>query len=136
MNTTDMLHTPEFRAALLRRYIAGAFIALMTRLHGEPVYVEDGECIALTPDRVAINILYHIEAPWIQEFGQEEGCRLACEILEKMLASGFMAECIRLSAFGVSELREMYRDIVFGAPDGELPDGFEFVSAENGEVRL
>ncbi|KJM57662.1 hypothetical protein B5M10_08235 [Pluralibacter gergoviae] len=135
MSRTDTLLTPEFRTALLRRYIAGAFVSLMTRIHGEAVYVEDGERIELTPDRVAINILYHIEAPWIHEFGQEDGGRLACEVLEKMLAPGFMAECIRLSEFGVSELREVYRDIVFGAPDGELPDRFEFVTPQSGEGR-
>lgn len=135
MSRTDTLHTLEFRTALLRRYIAGAFVSLMTRIHGEAVYVEDGERIELTPDRVAINILYHIEAPWIHEFGQEDGGRLACEVLEKMLAPGFMVECIRLSAFGVSELREVYWDIVFGAPDGELPDGFEFVTPQGGEGR-
>lgn len=104
MSRTDILHTPEFRTALLRRYIAGAFVSLMTRIHGEAVYVEDGG-------------------------------RLACKVLEKMLAPGFMMECIRLSAFGVSELREVYRDIVFGAPGGELPDGFEFVTPQGGEGR-
>ncbi|MDU5552737.1 MAG: hypothetical protein E6051_23660 [Citrobacter freundii] len=34
------------------------------------------------------------------------------------------------------EMREVYRDIIFGAPDGELPEGFEFVKPEGQEVLL
>ncbi|MBL5883236.1 hypothetical protein [Lelliottia aquatilis] len=130
------VNSPEFRAAFLRSFIADAYISLMIRVNGEAVYIEDGECIELTPDRVAMNILYHIEAPWINEFGHEEGHRLACEVLERMLSPGYMAENIHLSAFGVSELREVYRDIVFGAPDGEIPPGFSITTAGVGEVLL
>lgn len=39
-------------------------------------------------------------------------------------------------SFGVTEMREVYRDIIFGAPDGELPEGFEFVKPEGQEVLL
>ncbi|TDN60656.1 hypothetical protein [Scandinavium goeteborgense] len=126
----------EFRAVFLRNCIADEYIALMKRINGEAVYIEDGERIELTPDRVAMNILYHIEAPCIHEFGQDDGCRLACEVLEKMLVPGYMAENIRLSAYRVSELREVYRDIVFGALDGELPEGFEIVITDTKEVIL
>ncbi|HFS7482634.1 TPA: hypothetical protein ACH1O5_004892 [Enterobacter roggenkampii] len=130
------INSTEFRAAFLRSCIADAYISLMLRINGEAVYIEDGERIELTPERVAMNILYHIEAPWINEFGQEEGHRLACDVLERMLSPGYMAENIRLSAFGVSELREVYRDIVFGAPDGEVPPGFSITTAGVGEVLL
>lgn len=130
MSANLTVHSPEFHAAYLRACIADAYIALMLHVNGEAVYIEDGERIELTADRVAMNILYHIEAPWITEFGQEEGCRLACDVLERMLIPGYMAENVRLSAFGVSELREVYRDIVFGAPDGELPPGFQIVQTE------
>lgn len=136
MNANLVVHSPEFRAAFLRSCIAEAYISLMVRINGEAVYIEDGERIELTPDRVAMNILYHIEAPWINEFGQEEGHRLACDVLERMLSPGYMAENIRLSAFGVSELREVYRDIVFGAPDGEVPPGFSIITVGVGEVLL
>lgn len=133
MNANLRLQSLEFRAAFLRNCIADEYIALMLRINEEAVYIEDGERVELTPDRVAMNILYHIEAPWIHEFGQEDGCRKACEVLEKMLAPGYMAENIRLSAYGVSELREIYRDIVFGAPDGDLPEGFEIVITDTKE---
>lgn len=133
MRCNHELLTPEFRTALLRRYIAEAFINLMTRMHGEPVCVEDGERISLTTDKVATNILYHIEFPWIEEYGPEEGSILAAETLQQMLAPGFMAENLRLSVFGVTEMREMYRDIVFGAPDGELPPGCHFTSDNGGD---
>ena len=136
MHANIGINSPEFRAAFLRSCIADAYISLMLRINGEAVYIEDGERIELTPDRVAMNILYHIEAPWINEFGQEEEHRLACDVLERMLAPGYMAENIRLSAFGVSELREVYRDIVFGAPDGEVPPGFSITTAGVGEVLL
>ncbi|WP_263070152.1 hypothetical protein [Enterobacter huaxiensis] len=136
MSANLAVHSPEFRAAFLRSCIADAYICLMVRTNGEAVYIEDGERIELTAERVAMNILYHIEAPWINEFGQEEGHRLACDVLERMLAPGYMAENIRLSAFGVSELREVYRDIIFGAPDGEIPPGFSITTAGVGEVLL
>ncbi|MCV2428057.1 hypothetical protein N2P70_21805 [Escherichia coli] len=67
---------------------------------------------------------------------KRQGCILAAEKLEKMLKPGFMSENIRLSVFGVTEMREVYRDIIFGAPDGELPEGFEFVKPEGQEVLL
>ena len=67
------INSTEFRAAFLRSCIADAYISLMLRINGEAVYIEDGERIELTPDRVAMNILYHIEAPRINEFGREEG---------------------------------------------------------------
>ncbi|RSB59830.1 hypothetical protein EGT71_14135 [Atlantibacter subterranea] len=134
MINNDIVLSPAFRTALLRRYIADAFITMMTRINGEPVYTEDGERVLLTPEKVALNILFHIEAPWMDEFGMEDGSRLAAEALERMLTPGFMGEALRLSVAGVTEMREVYRDIIFGAPDGELPAGFEFVHGATGEV--
>lgn len=136
MITTETLASTSFRIALMRNYIARAFIELMTKVNGEPVYVEDGERIPLTLDRVAVNIIYHIEAPWINEYGVDEGRDLAAEALQKMLAHGFMGESLRLSLEGVSEMREIYRDIIFGAPDGELPEAFELGLFPDGEGLL
>lgn len=131
--TSETVMTPAFRTALLRRYVADAFISLMTRVNGKPVYIEDGETVLLTTEKVALNILFHIEAPWMDEFGMEDGNRLAAEMLERMLAPGFMGEELRLSVEGVTEMREVYRDIIFGAPDGELPAGYEFVLSDDRE---
>lgn len=133
--TSETIMSPAFRTALLRRYVADAFISLMIRVNGRPVYVEDGETVILTAEKVALNILFHIEAPWMDEFGAEDGSRLAAEMLERMLVPGFMGEALRLSVEGVTEMREVYRDIIFGAPDGELPAGYEFVRCEEGEKR-
>ena len=134
MAINETIRSPAFRTALLRSCIADAFIALMTRVNGEPSYIEDGEYVHLTPEKVAFNILFHIEAPWMDEFGIEDGSKLAAEMLEGMLAPGFMGESARLSVDGVTEMREIYRDIIFGAPDGELPAGFEFMLCEKGET--
>lgn len=133
MLTNNVLLSPAYRTAMLRRYISEAFIALMKQINGAPVYVENGEYVELTADKVAINIIFHIEAPWIEEFGKDEGCRLANETLEQMISGGFAGEVIRLSTKGVIELREVYRDIIFGAPDGELPQGYTFMSPDVGE---
>lgn len=134
--TSETIMTLPFRTALLRRYVADAFISLMTRVNGKPAYIEDGETVHLTAEKVALNILFHIEAPWMDEFGMEDGSRLATEMLERMLSPGFMGETLRLSVEGVTEMREIYRDIIFGAPDGELPAGYEFVLTEEGEKSL
>lgn len=134
MISNESLVSPAFRTALLRRYIAEAFISLMRRVNGEAAYIEEGECVVLTPDKVAMNILYHIESPWMDEFGTEEGSRLAAEVLERMLVPGFMGETLRLSVEGVTEMREVYRDIIFGAPDGELPPGYEFMRCDGQEA--
>lgn len=136
MHANIGINSTEFRAAFLRSCIADAYISLMLRINGEAVYIEDGERIVLTPERVAMNILYHIEAPRINEFGQKRASPRRVTFWERMLSPGYMAENIRLSAYGVSELREVYRDIVFGAPDGEVPTGFSITTAGVGEVLL
>lgn len=136
MINDSTLRSLAFRTALLRRYIADAFIALMTRVNDKAVYTEDGEQVTLTPEKVALNILLHIETPWREEFGAEEGSRLAAEALERMLAPGFAGENLRLSLTGVMEMREVYRDIIFGAPDGELPPGYTFAPSEDEEGYL
>ena len=108
MNNNQNLKAHALRTAVLRYYIADAFISLMARVHNEPVYIEDGERIELTHEKVVSNIIYHIEMPWVNEFGADAGCILAAEKLEKMLKPGFMSENIRLSVFGVTEMREVY----------------------------
>lgn len=81
------------------------------------------------------NIIYHIEMPWVNEFGADAGCILAAETGKKCLNGLYVRKYSPVS-FGVTEMREVYRDIIFGAPDGELPEGFEFVKPEGQEVLL
>lgn len=45
MNNNQNLKAHALRTAVLRYYIADAFISLMERVHNEPVYIEDGERI-------------------------------------------------------------------------------------------
>ncbi len=45
MNNNQNLKAHALRTAVLRYYIADAFISLMARVHNEPVYIEDGERI-------------------------------------------------------------------------------------------
>lgn len=58
------------------------------------------------------NIIYHIEMPWVNEFGADAGCILAAEKLEKMLKPGFMSENIRLSVL-VSQRCVRFTGILF-----------------------
>ncbi|EII7159821.1 hypothetical protein LHS00_004545, partial [Salmonella enterica subsp. enterica serovar Curacao] len=81
MNNNQKLKAHALRTAVLRYYIADAFISLMARVHNEPVYIEDGERIELTHEKVVSNIIYHIEMPWVNEFGADAGCILAAEKL-------------------------------------------------------
>ncbi|OKP27552.1 hypothetical protein [Serratia fonticola] len=115
--------SPEFKIALLRHYISCAFIDLMVFKHGQAVFIEEGEEVVLTLDKVALNIIYHIEAPFIERFGVMDGGQLAAADLMAMLMPGFMAAQVQLSPYGYHRLCEVYRDIIFGAPDGELPPG-------------
>ena len=65
MNNNQNLKAHALRTAVLRYYIADAFISLMVRVHNEPVYIEDGERIELSHEKVVSNIIYHIEMPWV-----------------------------------------------------------------------
>lgn len=112
MNNNQNLKVHALRTAVLRYYIADAFISLMARVHNEPVYIEDGERIELTHEKVVSNIIYHIEMPWVNEFGADAGCILAAEKLEKMLKPGFMSENIRLSVL-VSQRCVRFTGILF-----------------------
>lgn len=112
MNNNQNLKAHALRTAVLRYYIADAFISLMARVHNEPVYIEDGERIELTHEKVVSNIIYHIEMPWVNEFGADAGCILAAEKLEKMLKPGFMSENIRLSVL-VSQRCVRFTGILF-----------------------
>lgn len=51
MNNNQNLKAHALRTAVLRYYIADAFISLMARVHNEPVYIEDGERIELTHEK-------------------------------------------------------------------------------------
>lgn len=112
MNNNQNLKAHALRTAVLRYYIADAFISLMVRVHNEPVYIEDGERIELSHEKVVSNIIYHIEMPWVNEFGADAGCILAAEKLEKMLKPGFMSENIRLSVL-VSQRCVRFTGILF-----------------------
>ncbi|HCL5801566.1 TPA: hypothetical protein N2N77_005162 [Escherichia coli] len=58
MNNNQNLKAHALRTAVLRYYIADAFISLMVRVHNEPVYIEDGERIELSHEKVVSNIIY------------------------------------------------------------------------------
>lgn len=130
------LTSVEFRAALLRHYISQAFISLMVSKHGNPVFIADGEIIPLSLDKVAANIIYHIEHPFIQKLGATEGGRLAAQELNKMLKPGFMSEAMQLSYYGTMRLSRVYQDIMYGAPDGEFPAGSCIKDEQDGEATL
>lgn len=51
MNNNQNLKAHALRTAVLRYYIADAFISLMVRVHNEPVYIEDGERIELSHEK-------------------------------------------------------------------------------------
>ncbi|MCQ7723919.1 hypothetical protein NP177_29265 [Salmonella enterica] len=57
MNNNQNLKAHALRTAVLRYYIADAFISLMARVHNEPVYIEDGERIELTHEAILFTIL-------------------------------------------------------------------------------
>lgn len=123
MSAINLPTSPAFKMALLRHYIANAFFEAMTAQHGQAAYVLNGRCIPLTADKVAINIISHIEAPYIDRFGCAMGQAMAAQALYEMLEPGFMCEAVRLSAYGYRCLSAMYEDIASGATDGKLPPG-------------
>jgi len=130
------LTSAEFRAALLRHYISQAFISLMVSKHSDAVFISDGESIPLSLDKVAANIIYHIEHPFIQKLGAIEGGRLAAQELNMMLKPGFMSEAMQLSCYGTMRLCRVYQDILYGAPDGEFPAGSCIMDEQDGEATL
>ena len=101
MNNNQNLKAHALRTAVLRYYIADAFISLMERVHNEPVYIEDGERIELTHEKVVSNIIYHIEMPWVNEFGADAGCILAANqaLCQKIFACQFLVSqrCVRFT---------------------------------------
>lgn len=123
MSAINTPTSPAFKMALLRHYIASAFMEAMTAQHGQAVYVLNGSRIPLTADKVAINIIRHIEAPYIDQFGCAMGQPMAAQALYEMLEPGFMREAVRLSAYGYRCLSAVYAEIANGATDGELPPG-------------
>ncbi|EPR3505577.1 hypothetical protein QZQ41_18170 [Serratia marcescens] len=101
--------SPEFKIALLRHYIACAFIDSMTSKNGQAVFIDDGEEVMLTLDKVALNIIYHIEAPFIDQFGVMEGGMLAAAGLMAMLAPGFMIACYEGNHLILPERKGIWR---------------------------
>ncbi|RJL53700.1 hypothetical protein [Pectobacterium carotovorum] len=123
MSAINLPTSPAFKMALLRHYIASAFLEAMTTQYGQAIYVLNDSRIPLTADKVAINIISHIEAPYIDQFGCAMGQAMAAQALYEMLEPGFMREVVRLSAYGYRCLSAMYEDIASGATDGKLPPG-------------
>lgn len=121
MLTNTQLISAEFRAALLRHYISQAFISMMAEKYGRAVFIAEGEIIPLSLDCVAVNIIYHIEFPYVQTHGAAEGSRLAAQTLNNMLTPNYMSEAMQLSPYGVERLCGVYLDIIYGAPDSQLP---------------
>lgn len=121
MLTNTQLISAEFRVALLRHYISQAFISLMAEKHGREVFIAEGEIIPLSLNNVAVNIIYHIEFPYVQSHGAAEGGRLAAQALNNMLAPNYMSEAMQLSPYGIERLYGVYLDIIYGAPDSQLP---------------
>ncbi len=112
MNNNQNLKAHALRTAVLRYYIADAFISLMVRVHNEPVYIEDGERIELSHEKVVSNIIYHIEMPWVNEFGADAGCILAAEKLEKCL-NQVLCQKIFACQFLVSQRCVRFTGILF-----------------------
>ncbi len=121
MLTNTQLISAEFRVALLRHYISQAFISMMAKKHGREVFIAEGEIIPLSLNNVAVNIIYHIEFPYVQAHGVVEGSRLAAQTLNNMLVPNYMSESMQLSSYGAERLCGVYLDIIYGAPDSQFP---------------
>jgi len=87
MNILHMVNTMEFKIALLRHYIAQAFIDAMCENNNRPVYLHHGTEIPLTSDRVSANIAYYIERENILDYGISHGQAINAERLYSMLRS-------------------------------------------------
>lgn len=123
MNIIKLINMMEFRIALMRNYIALAFIAEMECRNLTPDFILDGVTIALTPDRVSANITSYIERVNIQRRGVHFGQLLNAEQLKNMLEKDFMAEDEpQLSAYGQAVMLNIYSQIARGSVDGALPE--------------
>lgn len=123
MNIIKLINMMEFRIALMRNYIALAFIAEMECKNLSSVFIQDGITIELTPDRVSANIARYIERVNIQRRGVHSGQLLNAEQLNDMLEEDFMAEDKpQLSDYGLAVMEDIYRQISCGSVDGVLPE--------------
>ncbi|EAM7265634.1 hypothetical protein E3V56_06480 [Salmonella enterica] len=122
MNIIKLINLMEFRIALMRNYIALAFIAETECKNSSPDFIQDGVTIELTPDKVSANIASYIERENIQRCGVHLGQLLNAEQLKNMLEKDFMAEDEpQLSDYGQAVMIDIYRHIASGGVDGVLP---------------
>ncbi|MCX8967139.1 hypothetical protein EHW66_19810 [Erwinia psidii] len=122
MNIIELINLMEFRIALMRHYIARAFICEMECKHNSPDFISDNGSIELTSDRVSANIASYIERANIRRYGIHLGQSLNAEQLKNMLESGFMAEYEpQLSDYGLKLMNGIYEQIISGGDDGVLP---------------
>ncbi|EAS8688608.1 hypothetical protein LCK12_002237 [Salmonella enterica] len=122
MNIIKLINLMEFRIALMRNYIALAFIAEAECKNSSPDFIQDGVTIELTPDKVSANIASYIERENIQRCGVHFGQLLNAEQLKNMLEKDFMAEDEpQLSDYGQAVMMDIYRHIARGGVDGVLP---------------
>ncbi|RDL13350.1 hypothetical protein [Serratia fonticola] len=136
MNILHMVNTMEFKIALLRHYVAQAFMDAMYLAHQQPVYCCSGNTIALTPDRVSANIAYYIERANILDYGIEQGQAINAERLYSMLDNCPMTVPLpQLSAYGHIAMDHIYGRIARGGADGILP-AEATVKILTGEVAL
>jgi hypothetical protein len=122
MNILHMVNTMEFKIALLRHYIAQAFIDAMCENNNRPVYLHHGTEIPLTSDRVSANIAYYIERENILDYGISHGQAINAERLYSMLDNCPMTVPLpQLSAYGQIAMDYIYRRIALGGVNGVLP---------------
>ncbi|WP_392586909.1 hypothetical protein [Serratia ureilytica] len=123
MNIIELINMMEFRIALMRNYIALAFITEIESKNNTPNYILNDICIELTPDRVSANIASYIERVNIQRHGVHLGQLLNAEQLKDMLEKDFMAEYEpQLSEYGQTVMSDIYEQIARGSEDGVLPE--------------
>jgi hypothetical protein len=103
----------------------------MTRVNGRPVYVEDGETVILTAEKVALNILFHIEAPGWTNSGQKMAADLRLKCLKECWCLALWVKHYACP-WKVSPKCGSVPRHYFWCPDGELPAGYEFVRCEEG----
>ncbi|MCW6542991.1 hypothetical protein [Yersinia ruckeri] len=122
MNIVHLVNTTEFKIALLRQYVAQAFINEMMEEHDLPIFILNEHKISLSTDRISANIAYYVERENILNHGVEEGQKMNAELLNSMLSNGYMVEPHpMLSPYGYLILAGIYERIMKGGMDGVLP---------------
>lgn len=136
MNIIQMVNTQEFRIALMRHYIAQAFIDDMNKDNIIDQFYFNSMGIPLTPDRVSANIAYYIERENIITRGVTEGQRLNTLLFYRMLEPGFMTTpAPELSPYGYQVMTSIYERIADSGLDGTLPPEAE-VQVLTGDIGL